>query len=298
MGIHAFNGFQHFHGITVLIGSLDEGLHIFREARAAISASGIQELATNAGIATDALSNHIHVGSHQFAEVGNVVHERNARSQHRVGSIFRHLGTGNVHENNAEVIHHEWLVETRQQLLGTIALHTNHHTVGTHEVLDGIPLLQEFRIAGYIELYVGATLVKFTLNGLAHLLRRTHRHRALGDHNHIFIKVLADGFSHLQYISKVGRAVFVGRSTHGREHYLLIVEHVGQRGCELQSTGTHILQYQVFKARFVDGYVALLQTFNLRSIDIHTRHLSTRVGKASSRHQSNISCSYNCYIHK
>ena len=57
------------------------------------------------------------------------------------------------------------------------ALHTYHHTVGAHEVLDGVTLLQELWIAGYIKLYLYAALLQFVLDGLAHLTGRSYWYR-------------------------------------------------------------------------------------------------------------------------
>ena len=48
----------------------------------------------------------------------------------------------------------------------------------------------------------------------------------------------------------------------------------------------------------VDRYLAIFQTFNLLLIDIDTSHISTCVSETGSRHQTYISSSYNCYIHK
>ena len=89
--VHPLNSFQHLHRVAILVSRLDESLHILREARTAIAAAGIEELTSDTGVGTNTCTNHIHVGTHSLTQIGNIIHERDTGSQHRVGGIFGHL---------------------------------------------------------------------------------------------------------------------------------------------------------------------------------------------------------------
>ena len=280
-----------------MVGSLDECLHVFREARTAVATAREEELATNARIAANALPHHVHVGSDELAEVGDVVHKRNARGEHRIGGVFGHLGTGHVHENHAEIVHHKGFVEARKQLFSALALHAHHHAVGTHKVLDGVAFLEKFGVARHVEFHLATALVEFALNRVVNFLRRTHRHGTLRYDNHVFIKVLANRLGHLQHIFQIGGTVFVGRCANGRKHDFLVVENIGQRGREFQSAGIDIFQDKFVESRLVNGNFALFQPFDFSCIHIDAGHVSTRISKTRARHQSDIARSNNCNIH-
>ena len=224
--IHTLNSLKHFHGIAVLVGSLDQGLDVFGETAATIATACIQELTTDTGVGTNSRAYHINISPYPFAKVGNIVHERDTGGQHRVSGIFGHLSRGDVHENHTEIVNQEGLVQLGQHLLGMFALHTHHDTVGRHEVLDGITFLQELRIGGYVKLQVlQSTFGQLLFNGFAHLGSGTYGNGRLGDHYQIMVHVLTNGTSHLQHIFQVGRAILIRRSTYRREHNLHIVEH-------------------------------------------------------------------------
>ena len=99
------------HLVAVLLGGLDEGLHILREATSAVTAAGVKELGANTGIAANALTDHVHVGAHKFAEVRDVVHEADAGREHGVRGILDHLGARDVGENHAEVVEHHRTID-------------------------------------------------------------------------------------------------------------------------------------------------------------------------------------------
>ena len=109
---------------------MQQSLDILGEATATIAATGIEELGADAGISTDALTDCIDIGADTLTEVGNVVHKRDAGSQHGIGSILGHLGRGNIHEDDTEIIDEERLIEARHHLLGLLAFGAHHDTVG------------------------------------------------------------------------------------------------------------------------------------------------------------------------
>ena len=161
-----------------------------------------------------------------------------------------------------------------------LALHTDHHTIGRHEILDGVALLEELRIRGHIELDVNTTLLQLVLDGLAHLSGSTHRHRRLGDYHHILFEVLANGLRHLQHIFQICTAVFVGRCAYSREDNFDIIQHRSQVGGELQSSGCNILLHQFVEAWLINRNDTFLQTLDFLGVDINTNHIGTCISKA------------------
>ena len=168
--VDIFNGFQDTHAVAVLFSRLDEGFDVFRETRTAIAATGIEELRTDAGIAADALTHHVDIRSNEFAEIGNVVHERNARGEHGIGRIFDHLRRRDVREDHAEVVEHEGRIEARHQIACPLALNADNNAVGRHEVFDGSSFLKKFGIGSHVKRNVLAALLEFFLNGRLHLV--------------------------------------------------------------------------------------------------------------------------------
>ena len=115
--VDTLHSFDDFHVITVLQAGMHQCLYVFGEAAAAIAAASIEELGADTGVGADALANAVDIGADALTEVGNVVHERDAGSEHGIGGIFGHLGRGDVHEDDTEVLEHQWAVEAGHHLL-------------------------------------------------------------------------------------------------------------------------------------------------------------------------------------
>ena len=160
-----FDGLEDAHLVAVLLGGLDEGLHVLGEAASAVAAAGVEELRADAGVAADALPHHVHVGAHEFAEVRDVVHEADAGREHGVRGVLDHFGARDVGEDYAEVVEHHRAVEAGHEFLGLFAFDAYHDAVGLHEVRDGTSFLQEFRVAGHVARNLDAALVEFFLDG-------------------------------------------------------------------------------------------------------------------------------------
>ena len=209
--VDRLNRLQHLHVIAVLLRCLDKRFHILREATTTISTTRIEKFISDTTVRTDSLAHHIDIGTYQLTKIGNIVHTADAGCQHGIGCIFGHLGRGYIHENHTEIIEHHRLVELGHQLFGLFALHTHHHTVGLHKIINGIAFLEEFRIACYIERHLYTPFIQFCLNGSLYFLGGSYRHCTLSDHHNIMIDMLANGFCHFQHITQISTAVFVRR---------------------------------------------------------------------------------------
>ena len=79
-------------------------------------------------------------------EVGELVHERDARGEHRVGGVLGELGRAHVHHQQALVVALERRVDGAHRGDRALVVGADHDAVGPHEVLDRRAFLQELRI--------------------------------------------------------------------------------------------------------------------------------------------------------
>lgn len=293
-----FDGLENAHFVAVLFGGLDEGFHVFREAASTVAAARVEEFAADAGVATDALADHVHVGAHEFAEVCDVVHEADAGCEHGVCGVLDHLGARNVRENHAEVVEHHRAVEAGHEFFGLFAFHTHDNAVGLHEVRDGGSFLQKFRVAGHVERDVHATLVELFLDGGLDLLGGADRDCRLGHENGVLLDVLAERAGHGEHVLQVGGTVFVGGRTHGAEYHFDIVEDAREVGREVEAAFALVTEHHFVETRFVYGNFTFLERFNFSLVHIDACHIDAHFGKACAAHKAYITGSNNRNIHK
>ena len=281
----------------MLLRRADEGLHILGEARASIATARVEELTPDAGVTTDTLTHHRDISTDGFAEVRHLVHEADARSEHGVGRVLRDLCRSNIHEEDAEVIEKDGLVEARHQLTGTVAIDTDDDTVGAHKVLDSVALLEELGIRSDVEGNGHATLTLCRLDRLTDLEVGTYGHGALGDDETIVRHRLTDSTSYGEDVAQVGRAIFVWGRTDSTEDNLNMGQDFGDRGREVQASSLHSTAYEGVQTRLIDGYLPITQALDLRLIDIYTVDFYTEVSEASCADQSDIAYPYDSNGH-
>ena len=103
------------------------------------------------------MAHHVDVGTHNLAQVGNLVHEAHAGGEHRRCGILDHLGRTCVGiDDRAVVVHQDGAIEPLHRLPRSRRLGTDDDAVGLHEVLDAIALGQEVGIAGHVKLDVAS----------------------------------------------------------------------------------------------------------------------------------------------
>jgi hypothetical protein len=70
---------------AVLLRRAQQRRHVLGEARAAVARAGIEEVVADARIRADADAHVLDVGAERLGEERQLVHERDARGEHRVG---------------------------------------------------------------------------------------------------------------------------------------------------------------------------------------------------------------------
>ncbi|OAV72419.1 hypothetical protein Barb7_03110 [Bacteroidales bacterium Barb7] len=296
--VHRFHRFEYAQRIVVVGSRLYQCLYIFREAGTAVSATGIQETVADAYVRPYPRAHHIHIGTGQFAKVGYVIHKTDTGRQHGIRRIFRHLGGRNIHENNTEVVQQERTVEAAHQLLRLFGFHTDHHSVGTHKVLNRRPFFEELRIGRNVKRYRNAPLVLLLSDSLLNLLSRPDGHRALRHHQQIPLHRPPDGTCHVQHILQIGTPVLIRRCSYGGEQHIHLVNHFLQPCREMQPSRPGIPADHLLQARLVNRQHALLQILYLPGINIHTADIRPHFRETSPRDQPDISGAYNRYFHQ
>ena len=113
----------------------------------------------------------------------------------------------------------------------------------------------------------------------------------------VFVEALSNGLGYLQHIGQVGRAVLVGWRADSREDDLLVVDDRSEVGRKLQSASLDILLNQLHETGLVDRNIVVLETLDLVSIGVDTSDDGACVRKARAADESDVSGTYNCYIH-
>ena len=221
--IHRLHSLQNAHMVTQIRTAADKCFHVLREAGATIATTGIKEFLTDAVICANSPAHGIHIGAHKLAEVGNVVHERNARSQHAVGSVLNHLRTGDIAHLHTVADKGERTVQLAQHTRGLLILHPHDNAVGSHEILNSGSLFQELRVARHSKGHIHAAFIKLLLHGGLQPEPGTHRHRTLGNKQRVLLDKAAELTSHLQHIAQIGRTILIRRGSHSAEHHIHIV---------------------------------------------------------------------------
>ncbi len=82
--VNLLHRLEQLHLIANTFSHADQRTDVLGETTAAVAAAGVKETASDAGVAAHTPSHHVHVGPHQLAEVGNIVHKTDAGGQHRI----------------------------------------------------------------------------------------------------------------------------------------------------------------------------------------------------------------------
>src|SRR5207249_11397811 len=82
----------------------DQRFHVFRETGAAVTRAGVQEVKAYARVRSDASAHFLDIRAEALGEVGELVHERDARRKHRVRRVLGELSRTYIHQEKAVVV--------------------------------------------------------------------------------------------------------------------------------------------------------------------------------------------------
>ena len=290
--VDGLDGLEDAHGVALLLGGAGQGLDVFGEAASAVADAGVDEFGSDSRIAADPFADLVDVGPHDFAKVGDVVHERNLGRQHGVGGVLGHFGGRNIHEQHRVAVEREGLVEAGQYVLGALGFYAADDAVGLHEVVDGGAFFEELGVGRDVEVEVGTARVEGSPQGSAHLLSGTHGHRALGNDHEVVGHGAANAVGHRQHVLQVGTAVFARRRAHRDERGFGTLNRLCEVRRKVQSACRDVARDDGVQARFVDRQNALVEVGDFSFVDVHTGDVHADVAQAGSGDEADVAGSY------
>jgi hypothetical protein len=159
-------------------------------------------------------------------------------------------------------------------------------------------LLQELGVGDDAEGMVGAARGQRLRHGLAHLLGRAHRHRALGDDEPAAVHVAADVARRREHVPHVGRAVVAGGRAHGDELHLAVGGGECGVGGEGQAPRGHVAAHHLLQPGLVQRHLASLQARDLVAVQVQAQHFVAHVGQAGAADQPHVAGSDHRQLHR
>src|SRR5439155_20224243 len=122
-------------------------------------------------VAADAEAHVTNIRAEPFTEVGDFIHETDARGQHGVGGVFGEFCAASDHDEDGIACADKRRVKIFHHLRGVVIANSDDDAVGLHEVVDGRPFLHELRVGDNVNAVFG-----FFANDLPHAFGGAARH--------------------------------------------------------------------------------------------------------------------------
>jgi hypothetical protein len=183
---------------AVGIGHRDQRLHVLGEARAAVADAGEEKCRADAAVEADAAADVLDVAAHGVAEVRDLVDQGDARRQHRVGGVLRHLGALRRHEQDWIAGAHERLVELFHDRAGAVAVVADDDAIRLWKSRSR-RLLEELGIGDDVH-----RMRRAAADDLADARRGADRNGALVDDDFVVVHRVADLLRNLPHRRQVG----------------------------------------------------------------------------------------------
>jgi len=298
--VHVEHGVENAEVVPFLPPFPRQRLYVLREAAAAEADAGVEEVRPDAVVLADAEPHLIHIRPHPLAHVRNLIHERDARGEERVGGVLDHLRRALIDDQDGVPLAHERLVEPLHDVGGLVAGGANHHAVRLHEVVHRSALAQELGIRDHVHLlfFFEPPLRHRPLDSIG----RADGNGALVYDDAVARVVLgSDQVGHiprsLHHVREIRRPVVAWRGGQRHEDDLRRLDGLRQVGGEVQPTLPAVPGEVVLQVRLVDGQLPIPELLYLLLVYVHTGHLIAHFGKASATHKPDVPGSDNCDVH-
>jgi hypothetical protein len=278
---------------VVALGEVEERRDVLGEAAPAVARAREEELRPDALVAADALAHGAHVGPDGLAEPRDVVHERDARGEHRVGDVLGHLRGARVDEEQPVVVELQRGVEPAHGRAARLVAHPEEHPVGLQEVVDRVALLQELRVRHDRDLHLRALDEE-----RVHLVVGAHRDGALQHHHGVSTERVRQGLGDRQHVLQVGAAVLLRGRAHRDEDHLRVLDGGGEVGAEGEALLGDVAADQLLEARLVDRDAPLEERVDLPAIAVDARDGVAKLREARPGDQAHVTRTYDHDAHE
>ena len=231
-----------------------------------------------------------HINGECVADLGDLVHEGDLRSQECVGGVLDHLSCVGVGDEDRAVGE---AVKVSHPDGGFAVAGANHHPIRVEEVVDRCAFPQEFGVGHHVH----RTAVPPSDQPLQQACRADRR-GALLDYNRLPTHQRGDGAGSVEKDHQVRLAVGGGGGLDGHEDVFAARDALFRIECEAEAALSHPLADQRLKAWFVDGELPPAQALHLLTVDIQTGHPVAQVREAGAGDEANISRAYDRNLHR
>ena len=260
-----------------LLGANGQRPDVLRQAAAAETESGVQELPTDPLVVAEGIGQQHHVAPGGLAHLGHRVDEADLGGQERVRRGLDQLGGGEVAADHGGRLGERDGVHLLEHLQGPGALHPEHEAVRAEGVLDGETLAQELGVPGDLDAVTGR---RQGAQPLLELQGRADRDGRLADHQGRSGEQRRQAVDRRLQLAQIGGTVGTGRSAQGQEVHVGPVGDHPVVGGEAEPTGTGVPGQQRFQTDLEDGGAAGGQDGDPLGVDVDPHHLVPDLGHA------------------
>ena len=272
-------------GAAGLLRGAHQRHRVLGKAGAAIARPRMQEFAPDAPVKADTLGHVMNVGAQLLAQIGNLVDEGDLGGEEGIGRVFDHLAGFQRGHNDGRLDEEQRPVEIAHNLLRPRALGADDHAVRPHEIADGGPFAQKFRVGGNVEIGIRPCLPDNPL----HLAPGADRHGGFGDHHRVTVQRLGDFLRGGIDIAEVSMAIAAPAGRADRdEHGVRALDPFGQVGGEGQAPGLDVRRDQLGQPRLIDRHDILVQQLDLARVLVDAHHVMSEIGEARPGNQADI----------
>ncbi|MNG98221.1 hypothetical protein D3C79_573550 [compost metagenome] len=283
---------------AAMLGSVQQGAQVLGKARTAKAATRVDKVIADARVGADALAHGFDVGAQVLGEVGQLVHEADARGEHGVGRVLGQLGAAVVHEHELFMIAAEGRVELGKLVMGLVVGGADDDPVRAHAIGQRAAFFKELGVGHHPYLQrTFAQALQFVAGQGGDLVGGTDRHGGLDDQGAVGVHQPGDLPGHPQDMGEVGRAVFVRRRADGNEDQFGVVDGVTGLGTEQQAAFLDVFFEHARKAGFADWRYALTQLTDLVRINIDAQNPVSYVCEGCSLYKTDIAGAKYAHVH-
>src|SRR5262245_41634092 len=106
----------------------------------------MQKLSTDAPISSDCTRHLLYIGADRFAQISDLVYERNLHGQEGIGGIFGKFRRLRADKDDRCTPERERLVQALHHLAAFRIVAADEYAIGMGKITNGRPFAQEFRI--------------------------------------------------------------------------------------------------------------------------------------------------------
>ena len=239
-------------------------------------------------ISADAVPHQFYVGTEFLGQVGQLVHEADARGQHGVGGVLGQLRGTHIHDDQALVVALERRIELAHHFSRARVLDADDDAIRPHEVLDRGAFLEKLGVGNDAVVDASCARRQLLADRGAHLVGRAHRYRRLVHHDLVVDHQPADIARGGDDVLQVGRAIFVGRCADGDELDTAEGDCLGNVGGEAQAAGGAVARHHALQAGLVNRDAAGVEGGNLGRVDVKAEHVIADLSQTSARDKADI----------